>query len=325
MPNLLKSNLHKTQKNWDIIKFSCALFMDLDRFRAMTKQLALLLLVLPSLAGTASAATSIVRDNFNNSNLATVGAGDLGSGHQVLNNGTKTVTETTVARFVPGTTTDQWIRTEVHSNDEVPVSTLLTTNSSVTFSWTISNISTVRSAGADPEYRIQLGVLPASVAQGTGAEMYLNTGGGIWLDMNILGTNTVGADVQLYDANVGKTVNGDGVQRTTLADPTGWNWKTTPRTFTLTMTGTGYNWSDSAGTNYGGSTYAASGFAAPLLSQSLWGFHMGQDRADQGKGGHDLTNYSVVAIPETSPVILAAIPAGLCLLARRRKGLPVSA
>jgi len=197
-------------------------------------------------------AVVIVNENSNNSDLATVGGGDVGSGHLVFNNGDKTVTETTTANFAAGATTNQWIRTELHSNDEVPVSTLLLTNTSVKFSWTVSNITTVRTSGTVPEYRIQLGVLPASVVQGNGAEMYVNTGGGIWFDMNILGSNTTGADLQLYDANVGEPVNGDGTPRTPLTDPTGWNRGNTPRTFTLEMTDTGYAWSDDAGTEYRG-------------------------------------------------------------------------
>lgn len=284
----------------------------------MTLKVCLLTGLVPLLASSAGAAV-LVNDNFNNNDFGTVSGADIGGG-VIYNNGSKSAAETTVGRWSPGTTADGWQRTEYHSNNEIPVSTFLSSpGASVIFSWTVGNISTLRrDTTTSPEYRIQLGILPSTVAQGGGAEMYVNTQGGIWLDMNILGTNTSGADVQLHESNLGKTVNMDAPQVTTLADPSGWNWGNSSRTFSLTLTATGYAWSDSAGTNYGGNTYAAAGFTAPFLGDSFWGFHMGQDRDVIGRGGHDLTNFSVVAVPEAGSMMLLGLTAAGAVTRRRR-------
>lgn len=275
-------------------------------------------LLLPLFVSAAGAANLvIVNDNFNNGDFATAGPGNTGSGFTVFNNGTKSASETTSAKWVPGTTADAWQRTEVHSNDEVPVATLLSTYTSVQYSWTLSGISTVRTSGTDAEYRIQLGILPATVAQGTGAEMYANSQGGIWFDMNILGSATNQTTATLFDGNTTKAANADGTSRggVTVA---GWNWATTPRTFTLTLTATGYSWSDSTGANYGGTTYANAGFTPALMGSNFWGFTMGQDRDVQGKGGNTLSNFSVIAVPEAGSTGLLGLASAGLLLRRRR-------
>ncbi|MES2705557.1 MAG: PEP-CTERM sorting domain-containing protein [Verrucomicrobiota bacterium] len=277
-------------------------------------------LLLPLFVTTAGAAV-IVSDNFNNGDFATAGAGNTGSGSTVYNNGTKSASETVAAnaKWIPGTTADAWQRTELHSNDEISVGQLLsTTASSVQYSWTIGGVSTVRTSGTDAEYRIQLGILPNTVTQGQGAEMYVNTQGGIWFDMNILGTATGQATASLFDGNTTKTVNGDGTNRGNVT-VAGWNWANTSRTFTLTLTGSGYSWSDSSGANYGGTTYATAGFSQALMATPFFGFIMGQDRDVQGKGGHTLSNFSVVAVPEAGSTALLGLAGAGALLRRRRR------
>lgn len=279
-----------------------------------------LLGLLPLVATLGQAASlTLVNDNFNNSNFATVGGGDVGSGHLLFTNGSKTASETTVARWLPGTTAANWQRAELHSNDEIAVSTLLNTYDAVQFSWTLSSVNTVRrDAGTGAEYRIQLGVLPQTVTQGEAAEMWVNTQGGIWFDMNVNGNNSAAATTTLRDANIGKSANSEGVVRGVANQPVSWDWANTSRTFTLTMDADSYEWTDSAGNNYGGSTYANSGFSPALLTSNMWGFVMGQDRDGIGRGGHDLTNFSVVAVPEPASMLLVGMSAAGVFLRRRR-------
>lgn len=275
--------------------------------------LASVVFALPAVQG---ASLVLVNDTFSNSNLASVGGGDLGSGHVVLNNGDKNVVETTSAAWTAGGT-GGWIRTELHSLDEINGYNLLTAQgySSLQYSWTIQNVRPVRATsntGTDAPYRIQVGALPSAVAQGGGSEMWLNTAGGFWLDMNF---NTNGAvTFNVHDANDTKTSGSDGPVRAS-GSVIGWDG-VAPRTFTLTLAGSGYEWTDSTGFVFGGASYTTAGLDAELV-QNWWGFHMGQNRDTIGTGTHELTRFSVVAVPEPATAMFGLASLGM-LLARRK-------
>ncbi len=263
---------------------------------------------LPLLVCSGASGITLVNDNFNDGDLATVGGGDIGSGHVVLNNGTKNTVETTLASLTTGT--GAWVRSELHSNDEIAIMAYPL----VQVSWTLQNANVARTdATTNPPSRIQLAMLPSTVAQGSGAEMYLNTQGGIWFDMNL---NTGGVvTYQIRDANDTKTVNGDATLRSGAA-VAGWDG-VSERTFTLALDALGYTWSDSAGNDYGGGTFAAAGLDTEL-ALNWWGFHMGQNRGNIGNGTHELTNFSVEAVPEPSSLLLVLGAASAGLLGRRR-------
>lgn len=275
--------------------------------------LASALLSLPVLQG---ASLVLVNDNFNNGNFASVGGGDVGAGHVVFNNGDKNVVETTSAAWTAGGT-GGWIRTELHSLDEINGYNLLTAQgySALQYSWTIRNVSPLRATtntGTDAPYRIQFGALPSARTQGTDNEMWVNTAGGVWLDMSF-NTNGV-VNYTVYDANDTKTNGSDGASRAS-GSIIGWDG-VAPRTFTLTLAGSGYEWSDSAGSVFGGTTYATAGLDTELV-QDWWGFAMGQNRDTIGTGTHELIRFSVVAVPEPASAMLGF--AGLGMLLARRK------
>ncbi len=270
--------------------------------------------ILPLMACASAHGAVLVNDNFNDGNFATVGGGGTGSGHVIFNNGAKNITETTVASWSIGG--DNWNRSELHSLDEINVYDLLVNQgySLVQMSWTIQNVQVNRTdGGAESPYRIQLGALPDAVAQGSGAEMWENTAGGVWFDMQINTTGVVSYEIR--DANDSKGPGSDGVFRSngTVA---GWDGAGS-RTFTLSLDAAGYAWSDSVGNNYGGGTYADAGLDSELLA-SWWGFIMGQNRANIGNGTHDLTNFTVVAVPEPGSLLLVIGGAIAGLFGRRR-------
>jgi len=108
----------------------------------------------------------------------------------------------------------------------------------------------------DSSARFQLGVHSSNETE-TRREHWVNTTGGIWLDMEIIVQSTPGSISGLIrTANDEKLINtqGDNVADVTLF----WNWQTEPRTIRLDLTDTEFLWYDND-VLIGNGTYADAG------------------------------------------------------------------